>query len=202
MSLQETIFSLFVLLSSLGQTYAQTPAAILLNEDGSFRCRIENNESKYLSPERLGNFVLSNPEAEQYADELNALEVCDRGDQIYALSVFDSQEISMAGMPSIKHPILKAALGAVWVFGWTIYAYKKVDERENEIRDIVYSSWTNPSLNLRLIAESTGQSVETVDIVIKFLERSPWSSSAIAREVGLSPGKVREISEEYEKQIK
>ena len=81
----------------LGLAHANTSfvTAVLLNEDGSPRCRIETEDS-----------VLGGPEAEQVADEWSALEVCDRG------MILDSEEIQMGAVsPGVRGVISTVLVG-------------------------------------------------------------------------------------------
>ena len=56
-------------------------ATILLNEDGSPRCKIVQEEH--------GDFVETSPQVEDVLDELNALRECDDGDDLYFIVTGD-----------------------------------------------------------------------------------------------------------------
>ena len=79
---------------------SQIVAAVLLNEDGSPRCKIVQEEHDVFSSERFDDFVETNAQAEDALDELDALRECDSGDELYAEFVLNPQEISIAGVPS------------------------------------------------------------------------------------------------------
>ncbi len=89
------------LANSKGEVYSAAPqiaAAILLDENGETRCKVENSE--FLSSERFDEFVDRHPETERALDELATLRECDQSDELYAGVVLNPQEVAIAGMPS------------------------------------------------------------------------------------------------------
>ena len=75
----------------LAQANTSFVTAVLLNEDGSPRCKIVQDD-----------FVETNPQAKAVLNQLDTLEECDNGDELYAEAILNSQDISMSGVPSPK----------------------------------------------------------------------------------------------------
>ena len=125
---------------SLAQTNAsQIVAAILLNEDGSPRCKIVQEEHDVFSSERFDDFVGTNPQAEDALDELDTLRECDDGDELYAEVVLNPQDIQMTGMPSPRYltPTLLS------IFGLASCAdaiYRLGREDENYVHDVIHKA--------------------------------------------------------------
>ena len=108
--------AIFLGLSSAGvqaqKSTLQMESAILLREDGTPRCRIGKNPSEYLTAEKLDDSA-----------GLDALRECDRGDELYAISVFGSEEISLGVVvpPVAKVWLISTAIGGTTGCALTVF---------------------------------------------------------------------------------
>ena len=95
--IKKSLFLFGVGFLGLAQVNAsQAVAAVLLNEDGSLRCKIVQEEY-----------------ADGASDELDALRECDSGDELYAEVVLNSQDVQISGIPSPRYLIaILTALGS------------------------------------------------------------------------------------------
>ena len=122
-------------LSSVG-VQAQKPAlqmesAILLREDGTPRCRIGANPSEYLTAEKLGEFYRQAPGIDSVG--LDALRECDKGDELYAISVLGSEDVHMAGVPSLVKWTMTALTG---LLAFSIYKNYSTDLPSETLGDL------------------------------------------------------------------
>ena len=90
----------------------QVEIAILLREDGTPRCRIGKNPSEYLTAEKLDEFYRQGLDIDSAG--LDTLRECDKGDEIYAISVLGSEKISL-GMTA--PPVVIETLSLAWTTG-------------------------------------------------------------------------------------
>ncbi len=67
--------------------------AILMDENGTPRCRIGKHPSEYLTAEQLGEFYRE----EAAVATLDALEECDQSDELYARVALQAEEMNLAG---------------------------------------------------------------------------------------------------------
>ena len=115
--------AIFLVLTSVGaQTGVQAESAILLREDGTPRCRIGKNPSEYLTAEKLDKFYRQGLDINSAG--LDALRECDQGDELYAISVLESEEIHMSGVPSLVKWVMTALTG---VLAFSIYKKYSTD---------------------------------------------------------------------------
>ena len=117
---KESLFLFCVGLLGLAQANtSQIVTAVLLNEDGNPRCKIVQNESGLLSSERFDDFVETNPQVKDVLNQLDTLEECDNGDELYAEFVLNPQEISMSGVPRpVQGMAMIASTFAILNFGY------------------------------------------------------------------------------------
>ena len=88
-------------------------SAILLREDGTPRCRIGANPSEYLTAEKLDEFYREAPGID-FAD-LDALRECDKGDEIYAISVLGNEEINLGMAVGGNLPLIAKSVGIPFI---------------------------------------------------------------------------------------
>ena len=109
----------------------QAESAILLREDGTPRCRIGANPSEYLTAEKLGGFYKQGPGI-NFAG-LDALRECDKGDELYAISVLGSEDVHMAGVPSLVKWTMTALTG---LLAFSIYKNYSTDLPSETLVDL------------------------------------------------------------------
>ncbi len=90
--------------------------AILLDEKGVPRCKVEGEHSEFLSVDRFGEFVENDPGANAILDEINALRECDDGDVAYAGIVLAPEEIQAAAITGFHRGVISAMAMATYSF--------------------------------------------------------------------------------------
>ena len=73
------------------------------------RCRIGANPSEYLTAEKLDGFYQQAPGIDFAGHD--TLRECDKGDELYAISILRSEDVHMAGIPSLVKWAMTALTG-------------------------------------------------------------------------------------------
>ncbi len=110
-SLKLSLCLLFAGMIGLASANASVAAAVLLDEQGVPRCKIEGEHGDYLSADRFAEFVENDPAAAAALDEINALRECGDQDVAYAGIVLAPEEIEAAAVTPFARGVIMTTIG-------------------------------------------------------------------------------------------